>query len=414
MTEQYKVTNSSVIQYEETQKVGYVALSICLYFLFMPFDLVSLGGIGTILRLLAMVPIVAIALNYDKCTFNSREALFIILYAIYKQFSVIYTVFPTFTLEEAPRIAANLTLVLIIGSLYYLNSKELYLLKLSLAISSVMTIVMLFLFADYSGGGRLTIRTSSGEVDQNYLIGYLLFIIPFAIERIISKKRLLSLFPVIAVFVLIFMTGSRGGLLSAIAVTAIAGYGELKTAGIGLRKALMPLLCLIGVAVLALLYSFQFLNPQVLERFSLNYVEANGTSGRKDIWIYFIKLYLQSTPMRELFGYGTGVSAFMNRMNTRMAGHVAHNLWIDELITGGAIGLVLLLIIHCTFMITAIKCRDAFTASTFFGFLLMCANLSIISYKPMWNCMIMIMLVNKNRKVQLRRKVNNDEDLVQT
>ena len=152
-----------------------------------------------------------------------------------------------------------------------------------------------------------------------------------------------------------------------------------------------------------MVFVLQYLNPEVLERFSLSYVEQNGTTGRKDIWLYFIKLFLESTPFRQFWGYGAGVSAFMNRMNTRMAGHVAHNLWVDELVTGGVIGLALLLTIHFTFMMVAIKCKDMYVVSAFVGFMIMCANLSIVSYKPMWNCMILIMLINKNRKMQLRR-----------
>ena len=93
-----------------------------------------------------------------------------------------------------------------------------------------------------------------------------------------------------------------------------------------------------------------------------------------------------------------------------MAGHVAHNLWVDELVTGGVIGLFLLLLIHAVFMYTAINCRDTFTTAALMGFLIMCLNLSITSYKPMWNCMILIMLINKNRKKRLQLGVAQNEN----
>lgn len=403
MKEQFESIKSDEKINTRTERIGYIALFTGVYFLFMPFDLVSLGRIGTILRMLALLPLIAIALNYDKCTFNSKEALPIVLYAVYKQLSIVYSVFPTFTDVEAPRIAANFALILIVGSFYHLNSKEIDFLKMSLAAAGFITIALILIYADFSGAGRLTIRMSSEEVDQNYLIGYLMFILPFSIDRLLKKKRYLSVLPVIIVCVLIIMTGSRGGLLAALAVIAISGCGIVKENWNSLKKYTIPILITIGGSLIVLVFVLQYLNPEVLERFSLSYVEQNGTTGRKDIWLYFIKLFLESTPFRQFWGYGAGVSAFMNRMNTRMAGHVAHNLWVDELVTGGVIGLALLLTIHFTFMMVAIKCKDMYVVSAFVGFMIMCANLSIVSYKPMWNCMILIMLINKNRKMQLRR-----------
>lgn len=404
MKQQFETMRSVEKHNPETEEIGYIALLLGLYFLCMPFDLVTLGRIGTILRMLALLPLIAIVLNFDKCSFNSKEAIPIIIYSIYKQLSIVYSVFPTFTDVEAPRIAGNLALVVVLGSFYHLNTREIHLLKLSLAVAGLITIALILAFADFSGGGRLTIGLSSGEVDQNYLIGYLMFVLPFSIERLLKGKKYLSVIPIVIVYVLIIMTGSRGGLLSALAVTIISGYGEIKENWKSLQKYIVPVLAAILASMIALLFVLQYLNPLVLERFSLSYMEQNGTTGRKDIWLYFIKLFFQSTPGRQFFGYGAGVSAFMNRMNTRMAGHVAHNLWVDELITGGAIGLTLLLSIHFTIMVTALKCKDMYVVSAFVGFMIMCANLSIISYKPMWNCMILIMLINKERKKKLQMR----------
>ena len=86
-------------QFQDAGKIGYVAWCIGLYFLVMPFDLIVIGSIGSLLKVIALLPVGAIILNYDKCTFNSMEALPVVLYAIYKQLSTVYTVFPTFTFQ---------------------------------------------------------------------------------------------------------------------------------------------------------------------------------------------------------------------------------------------------------------------------------------------------------------------------
>lgn len=405
-----KTNDILAVQFQDAERIGYVACCIGLYFVVMPFDLIVIGRIGSLLKIIALLPVGAIILNYDKCTFNSMEAIPIVLYAIYKQLSMVYTVFPTFTFEEAPKVASNCALVFILGSLYYLNSKELTLLKLSLFIGCLITIGLLVIFADFSAGGRLTIRTSVNEVDQNYLIGYLIYIIPFSIEQLLKKRRYLSFVPIVAVYVIVIMAGSRGGLIAALVATVISIGGMLFENKERLSKLAAPIILASLGATIGLMIVMQYLNPEVLERFSPDYVEENGTTGRKDIWIYLIHLFLQSSPLRELFGYGAGVTSFVNRMNTRMAGHVAHNLWVDELITGGLTGLFLLLLIHAMFMYTAIKCRDTFTIAAFMGFLIMCLNLSITSYKPMWNCMILIMLINKNRKRRLQIGVASNEN----
>lgn len=388
-------------QLRNTGKIGYVAICIGLYFLVMPFDLIVLGRIGSLLKVVVFLPVAALALNYDKCSFNSLEAIPVMLYAIYKQLSIVYTVFPTFTEEEITKLALNLTMVIILGSLYYLNEKELDFLKLTLFIGGLITIVLLVIYADFSAGGRLTIRTSVNEVDQNYLIGYLIFIIPFSVEQIFERKRYLSFVFILAVYVIVIMAGSRGGLIAALVVTALAVGGKMMENKDKVRQYMKLMIPVTLCAAVVFVFVLRFLNPKVLERFSPDYVEENGTTGRKDIWIYLINLFLQSPPLREIFGHGAGVTAFVNRMNSRMAGHVAHNLWVDELITGGAIGLLLLVLIHAVFMCTAVKCRDVYTTAAFAGFLIMCLNLSITSYKPMWNCMILIMLINKSYKKRM-------------
>ena len=397
-------------QFQDAGKIGYVAWCIGLYFLVMPFDLIVIGSIGSLLKVIALLPVGAIILNYDKCTFNSMEALPVVLYAIYKQLSTVYTVFPTFTFQETAKVASNAALVFILGGLYCLNSKEIKLFKFSLFIGCLITIGLLIIFADFSAGGRLTIRTAANEVDQNYLIGYLIYIIPFSIEQLFTKRRYLSFAPVVAVYVIVIMAGSRGGLIAALVATVISISGMLFENKGHLGNHAAPIILAGLGAALGLMLVMQYLNPDVLERFSPDYVEENGTTGRKDIWIYLIHLFLQSTPLREVFGYGAGVTSFVNRMNTRMAGHVAHNLWVDELVTGGVIGLFLLLLIHAVFMYTAINCRDTFTTAALMGFLIMCLNLSITSYKPMWNCMILIMLINKNRKKRLQLGVAQNEN----
>lgn len=399
---------------KETEKLGYAALGIGLYFFLMPFDLISVGRIGSLLRVVALLPIGVIIFNFNKCTLNSKEALFIILYVVYKQLSVIYTVFPTFTYPETSRLFSNALLIIILGCFYYMNTRELQFLKFSLFASTLLMILLLILFADFSAAGRLTLRTSANEADQNYIVGYLLYNIPFSVEQIVRKKRYICFLPIIIVYTLIFMTGSRGGLITLFSVTVISVFGEIRKSNKSLRTYIIPLLISIGLAVAALIVLFQFMDPAVLERFSPDYVEEKGTTGRGEIWAYLIKLFMRAPLARELFGHGTAVTPFVNRINTRMAGHVAHNLWVDELITGGLIGLILLLLMHAAFLYVAVKCRDVFTTAAFFGFLTMCMNLSITSYKPMWNCMILIMLIHKHWKMAHRHGVIQNDSSVQT
>ena len=392
--------------------IGYPAICLGLYYILTPLDLTAVSGLGSLLRLFALIPSAAILLNLDRCTLGLKESLLLILYALYKLLSITYTVFPVFTMNEVPRIISNFGLVFILGSLYRFKQEELEFLKKSLFIASIITIFFIIIFADFSAGGRLTIRTSVNEVDHNYLTGYLLFLVPVSVRNFLVRRRYLSLLPILTAYIIFIMTGSRGGLLAIILVTLLSGWGAL--AGRRDTRSLIRIVIFLLAGALGLIIAIGFLDPEVLERFSPDYMEENGTSGRKDIWIYLFKVFLHASPMRQLFGHGAGTTAFVNRMNTRMGGHVAHNVWVDELTTGGLIGLFLLILLHFAFLIIALKCRDVFTASVYAGFLIMCMNLSIVAFKPMLNVMILIMLIHKNQQLELRKGRIPDDHIIQT
>ena len=69
---------------------------------------------------------------------------------------------------------------------------------------------------------------------------------------------------------------------------------------------------------------------------------------------------------------------------------------------GGIVGEIIFVIMIYRYVRAALKSKDAFLIGSYTGFLIMMMSLSLISYKPIWNCMMMIMIVTRNNEMTVR------------
>ena len=93
---------------------------------------------------------------------------------------------------------------------------------------------------------------------------------------------------------------------------------------------------------------------------------------------------------RTLFGHGYATVVIVNEYNHL----VAHNLWLDHLIMVGIIGEIVFLAMQFTYIRAAWKSEDPFFLISYIGYLIMMLTLSPLTYKPIWNCMTMIMIMS--------------------
>lgn len=380
--------------FEKKTKIGLVTKLVGLYFVLMPLDAVDLFGLGSILKLIAFFPIIAIVFIYKKNkVFLNKTVKNLLVYTIVISISCLYSIRFSDSISHMIRLIINVALVIFIGGVYddYSELEYRFLIK-SLVIGGILNVVLTFLFADtYGSSGRLTINMAGSRQDQNYLNGYSILAIAYFLNKLINQRKLEAVIPIFINFVFILMTGSRGALISLAVITCVTIIytffvnHNIKTSTVVITITLISVVSIYFEDILMLI------SPNVARRFSIEYIMNYRGLNRSDLWIHLISVYKDSSILRKIFGYGIGTVPYVNSLTYQ----VAHNLWLENLMTNGIIGLILTLVMQASYIKDAYKTKDIVLISAYFGFLTMCFTLSLTSYKPMWNVMIMIMIKTK-------------------
>lgn len=378
------------------EPIGIVALSLGIYFIMMPFDSFPVFGMGSLLRVVSLLPITAILL----CMLRKNEYIFyldslsgiLLIYMAAQAITCLYSRHPEVSLDYLQRLILNFALILFVGSMYAdYTAKEIDFLKKCLVFGGLATMVFTFVFSDFGSAGRLTISVNGALQDQNMLNGYMLYAYAFFFTGFMKKKKIIYVIPIAGILLFALLTGSRGAILclvgSAIAIvlTQMIFVKE--------DRAVVTIIFFLILAVLLLNYNLvlSLLPPAIAQRFSIDYLMRHGSTGRTDIWRYLLRLFRESDIFHTFFGYGYAMVAYINRMNHL----VAHNLWIEHLLMGGIIDELIFCSMLILFGYKAWKTRDVTIIGTYAGLLCMMMSLSFLCYKPLWNCMMMIMIMNQ-------------------
>ena len=379
-------------------KISIVAICLGVYFMMMPFDSFSMFGMGSLLRIVVLLPIgaiIGIKLR-TSVQLNPLTVVFLI-YCLSLAASCFYSINQSVSFGNVKRILLNMAVIVCVGGMYDYNEREIEFLKKSLVTGGLATLLLTFLFADLSEGGRLTLSINGDTQDQNYLNGYLFFAYVYFFGKLIENKKLIMLIPVGGILFFTLMTGSRGALLALAGISAVSIFFVLWRE----HKLNISTIVLIAVILIFLMFLYEpvlsLLPEEVGERFSLEYIAENGSTGRSAIWVYLLNRYMNSDIFRMLFGYGYATVVLVNEYNHL----VAHNLWIDHLIMGGLFGELIFLAMQFTFIRAAWKSKDVFLIGSYVGYLIMMLTLSLLSYKPVWNCMMMIMIITRYQRNKL-------------
>lgn len=383
----------------ENKKIGIATFCLGIYFLAMPFDSFSAFGIGSLTKIFILLPITAIILERNTRLYWGGLSKILFIYLSYFTLSIYYGVSFELVSTKVTTLLLNVSAVLCVGALRNgYNEKEIVFLKKALIGGGIATIILTLLFSDISASGRLTMGINGDTQDQNYINGYLMFAFVALVTEIIKEKRILCAVPATGIIVFILFTGSRGSLLAffgaAIVVLLYIMYSQGKS-----FRALFLIVALSAVVFFSMDYVIAFLPQGVALRFSREYLQTHATTGRTDIWKYLLQVFAESSIPRQLFGYGFGATSAVNHMGGTFAGLPAHNLWIDHLIMGGIVGEIIFVIMIYLYVRAALKSKDVFLIGSYTGFLIMMMSLSLISYKPIWNCMMMIMIVTRNNEM---------------
>lgn len=369
---------------------------IGLYFLVACTDSFPIGTIGSFLKIVVLIPL-ALAL-FDLKKLQIRFSALVVVQLLLLFLSVIslfYSINTDRTFVSVRTLILNLALVFFFGMMERYNQRELQYMQRALLVSGWVTILMMVLFSSISSDGRLSLLLGEGEQDQNYINGYFLYTFSWHSCQLILQKKKLHFIPVIIIFTIVLLTGSRGALLAFILVLFMHMCILFACSNHKFRNIFM--LVLLSVV---LLIAFDLILAQmpdsVAKRFSWDYISATGTTGRTRVWSFLLKQFGESSILRMLFGYGYGTTITINTLN----GKVAHNLYLEYLLTLGIVGLTLQLLIQILIIRILLKHRQYPLLGAYFGMLGMCMSLSILAYKPIWNIMILALAIDFYEKAK--------------
>lgn len=380
------------------EKIGLPTICLGIYFLAMPFDSFSAFGIGSLTKVFILLPIAAVVLERNTKLYFGNLSKILLLYLVYFSASLYYAISFEIVFTRVTTLSLNVLAVLCVAALRNVyNKKEIVFLKKALIGGGIATIVLTLLFSDFSVSGRLTMGINGDTQDQNYINGYMMFAFVAFTSEVVKKKKALYLIPAVGIIFFILFTGSRGALLAFFGVAIVVILFSMYSQGKSVR-AILLILALFIMAYFSIDYVVAILPESVAMRFSREYLQTHATTGRTDIWKYLFQVFKDSSVLRQLFGYGFGATGAVNHMGGTFNGLPAHNLWVDHLIMGGLIGESIFVIMIYYYIRAALSSRDIFLIGSYAGFLFMMMSLSLISYKPIWNCMMMIIIITQNNE----------------
>ena len=377
---------------KDSQKIRPYIRTLAFYIFIVPLDAIKLFQGFSFMRVLILLPICLALFNikYQKLTLH-KSAVLLSLFLVDIAFSVLYACDFSRSKDAFVAFLLNAGCVLFF-SMFQMSSEELDYLKHSCFASSWLAALFMAVSGITTIGstGRLSISNGETAQDANYVCGYLLFAVAVYSLRIIKKNNTIKSTAMLLVLAtLVFLTGSRGGLLSyvfAIASTFLIGVAKSRNK----LKSTILIITVLGVGILFSPYIIQMLPETLASRFSIQLaIESKGT-GRFDLWMNIIRQFKEASLPRKLFGYGIGSSIYFTG-----TGLVAHNLWLENLIGIGVVGLSISIIFYGKLLQICWKKNEFVLFGTLMGYMMMTMSLSIGTYKPLWNIALIILMIGK-------------------
>lgn len=358
-----------------------VTWALALYFAAMALDCVQLGSWGSGLKLLAALPAALALLDVRRLRLRGSPLLLAVgAFFLAAYCSVFYSISAERSLEAVGSLGLNLLLLTVTGGLEPYSRREAEFLTRALVLGSWLTAILLLLT---SGTGRMTLNLGGSSADENGVNGYLLFAFAFHMTGFFRQRGWWNLLPAGALLLLGLGTGSRGGLLAFAGVMLLAAAMP-RDRPLGAAGWLGRLLLLAAMGAVLGWAARRLLPEPVLVRFTPGYFARHGTTGRLRIWKALWARFLESGLGRQLLGHGYGVTRYLLR-----EGVVAHNLYLDNLMSIGVFGLLAQLALQGTCMVTLARRRQWTLLCAYGGMLILCLSLSLVSYKPLWNVVLM-------------------------
>lgn len=308
-----------------------------LYIIVSPLNVLTFSSQFSIMKFISLfIIILYIVFSFNKkilsSSFNKPKKIWLMLF-IYYAFSIIWCNYFDKTVTNVISMMETMIFAFILTSetfdQYWLTKIE-----YSFLISGYIMFFILIFNGTLDSTSRMVLNSKNLLADGNEINTYFLMPLIISVKNLLTKKKkIISLciyfLTIIMCFYVDLVTGSRSGIIGLIValILSIVIFGKLS-----IKK------CFFILSVGLLLYLvitkvvFANLPIEVLERYQFsNMIEDKG-SDRLVIWKQMF-WYLNEDKIRYLIGFGRG-----GILNFQRA---AHNVFLQELVFGGLIGLLL-------------------------------------------------------------------------
>ncbi|MBR3108168.1 MAG: O-antigen ligase family protein [Clostridia bacterium] len=377
--------------------IGWFTKTLSFYFLSLILGAINIGAIGSVLKILGFIPIIIWLFStkgklFLNPLFNSAS-----LFLVWTAVSVIWSINMKASVTRALT-QLSFILLLAAASAYDYNSDEIHLLKKSLIWSSRISVMVSLLFSA-SIEGRLRLYGVVTE-DPNYLCMYFIFGIVHAVEGLLGENKAIKkgmyLAELFAYLYVIISTGSRGGALAAAAAFAIHFFmiqGEKQLSFTRIAGNIV----FVAVSVAGLYIATNLVAESILYRFTVQSIISTGGTGRTQLWSDAWRTFRDSGIFREIFGYGTGTAKTIAANFNFSYVNVIHNIFLENLLEVGTIGVGFYLFYIYRFWNFARK-ADHFCFSVISGLIVMSLTVSAAAFKPYWNILVFTICVFRSEQ----------------
>lgn len=358
---------------------------LAVYLFFVPLDFFPLLPGVSVSKFMVFLPLLGVIIEFHRFNFRylNKCVLWLLAYLFLNAVSIMYSTAMAESISRTVTLTLNIGVILIMAAGQYSRDEIVYLLK-KYALSGWLLLILTFL--NINLGSRLTVMINGIEQDPNYLCGYFIFPLNYYLYQYIKTGRKGNIAAAFCMIIAPILTGSRGGLIALICSIFIMLLAN------GIIKKMYKVHTFIKVFITAALLIallgilWQFVPYTIKIRYTPDFTIHDGGAGRFKIWESLLQSYKNGSAFNHLFGFG---SATVRQYTC--TGHVAHNLFLEALTELGILGLITLTSMYIYYLKAAYRQSKILFAS-FAGYLVMCLSMSLYSYKPIWNVILLTIL----------------------
>lgn len=377
---------------EQNKSVFIWFLSI--YLFLVPLDFLPVIPGVSLSRFLIAFPLFGMITEMRRFNRIKYTALPVLLYLAAAFLSLLFTVNFALSQVRMLRLILNIGLIVLFSARKYTENELKQLLRAA-AYSGWFLFGLSIVYSNFSYAlGRMTVVVNGQMQDPNELCGFFIFPICYYLWNFTVNRKWKNLIPVFAFLLIILLTGSRGGLIALIASVVLLFFRS----AMYFRKMFVKIFLVAVLGCVFLYVAWDYIPSVITDRFSLEYSINDGGAHRFEMWDGLLRFFANSSIFRKIFGYGVATVTEFS-----MQGRVAHNIYIEALVEMGLMGFSFIVGMYGYYMMKAKKCFVKYLFPVLAGYMVLALSLSLYSYKPIWNIILIIVIstgIEERRKVQ--------------